>query len=94
MLNPIQRPGSRFAPQQAAPLAAQPAPAVPEVAETPDQVAAQLEDLVRRIEASEQQTNVSSQPGQPAAAPQEGARVYRGQQSGVQRPGRKLAKIG
>lgn len=97
-VNPVQRPGSRFAPQQgvqpAAPAAAQPAPAAPEVAETPEQVAAQLEELVRRIEASEQQTNVSSQPAQPAAAPQEGARVYRGQQSGVQRPGRKLAKIG
>lgn len=93
-VNPLPRPGSRFAPQQAAPLAAQPAPAAPEVAETPEQVAAQLEELVRRIEASEQQTNIPSQPAPPAAAPQEGARVYRGQQSGMQRPGRKLAKIG
>lgn len=93
-VNPLPRPGSRFAPQQAAPVAANPVPTTPEVAETPEQVAAQLEELVRRIEASEQQTNVSSQPAQPVAAPQEGARVYRGQQSGMQRPGRKLAKIG
>ena len=96
-VNPLPRPGSRFAPQQgvqpAAQAAALPAVEVP-VAETPEQVAAQLEELVRRIEASEQQTNISSQPAPPVAAPQEGARVYRGQQSGVQRPGRKLAKIG
>ncbi len=89
------------APSSAQPLtqAAPSAPASPEVAETPAQVQAQLEELVRRIEAQEQQAagQAAEQPAAvpPAAAPQQtGVRVYRGQQTGMERPGRKLAKIG
>ena len=103
----VQRPGSRFAAQPSQPaaqpvtqsaapagaqVAAQSSSAVP-VAETPEQVQAQLEELVRRIEAADQQTS-QTPATPPAAAPQEGARLYRGQQTGMQRPGRKFAKIG
>lgn len=96
---------------QAVPAAQQPV----SVAETPEQVAAQLEALIRHIETSEPnpagQPAQAAQPGsveqsaaeipggnqvQPAAVtPPPGLRTYQGmRQSGTQRSGRKIAKVG
>ncbi|MCM0755208.1 rod-binding protein [Desulfovibrio aminophilus] len=84
----------------AAATPAAPAHPAPQVAETPAQAAAQLEALIRHIESGEAAPASAAEPAaqsrqEPMAVPQSGGvRGYQGQQSSLQRPGRKLAKIG
>ncbi|HMM37876.1 MAG TPA: rod-binding protein [Desulfovibrio sp.] len=84
----------------AASISGTPPQRTPQVAETPAQVASQLEALIRHIEsggtpsATPTESSATS-PAPSVSVPQPGGvRVYQGRQSEAQRPGRKLAKIG
>ncbi|MES9994956.1 rod-binding protein [Desulfovibrio aminophilus] len=92
--------GAQAVSTSASSISGTPAQRIPQVAETPAQVASQLEALIRHIEsggtppAASTESSATS-PAPSVSVPQPGGvRVYQGQQSEAQRPGRKLAKIG